>query len=246
MTFLEHLTEFRTRLMRSFIALAAASVIGLVYCKKIFFILQIPMLKALPEGSNFIATNPFESYVTYFKVAFLAGIFLASPYLFFQLWRFINPGLQTKEKKLLLPASLASAFLFVGGALFGYFVVFPAGFHYINLVLEGTAIRLMPSMSDYLSVASTLLLAFGVTFELPLFIFILGKFGLIQYTHIRQYRRYVVVVLFIVAAILTPGPDVLSQCLMAVPLWILYEVGGLTLLMMKKNNEKHAEQTNPA
>lgn len=234
MTFLEHLTEFRTRLVRSLIALGAASIIGLIFCKQIFSFLQIPMVNALPPDSNFIATNPFESYITYFKVSFLAGIFLASPYVFFQFWRFVNPGLADKEKKLLLPAALCSALLFTGGALFGYFVVFPAGFHYVNLILEGTAIKLMPSMSDYLNVAAALLLAFGITFELPLFIFILGKFGLIQYKHIKLYRRYVIVVLFIVAAVLTPGPDVLSQCLMAIPLWILYEVGGLTLLMMKK------------
>ncbi|MDO8520402.1 MAG: twin-arginine translocase subunit TatC, partial [Deltaproteobacteria bacterium] len=104
MTFLEHLTEFRTRLIRSMIALVATSVVGLVFSKKIFLFLQTPMLAALPEGGHFIATNPFESYVTYFKVALLAGLFLASPYIFFQLWNFLSPGLSGKEKNLLLPS----------------------------------------------------------------------------------------------------------------------------------------------
>ncbi|MDO8518764.1 MAG: twin-arginine translocase subunit TatC, partial [Deltaproteobacteria bacterium] len=133
-------------------------------------------------------------------------------------------------------SALASALLFTGGALFGYFVVFPAGFYYMNIVLEGTSIKLLPAMGNYFGMAATLLLAFGVTFELPLFIFILGKLGVIKYQHIKKNRRYVIVFLFVLAALLTPGPDVLSQCLMAVPLWILYELGGLTLLMIKHEN----------
>lgn len=233
-TFLSHLVELRSRLVRSILAVLVGAAVGLFYCKELFLILQAPMLQALPEGSFFIATTPFESYKTYFKIALIAGLLLATPIIFYQFWAFISPALEKKEKKYLLPAAFLSAILFTGGGLFGYFVVFPAGFYYVNLIMEGTAIQLLPRMSDYLSVAMTLLLAFGVTFELPLVIMIAGKLGFIDYSFIKKYRRYVVVSLFILAAVLTPGPDVLSQCLLALPLWVLFELGGLTLLMMKK------------
>lgn len=234
MTLLDHLSELRKRVLRSILALGLVSIIGLVFSKDIYHLLQIPMIKTLPEGNSFIATTPFESYFTYFKIALLAGLFGASPVVFYQLWRFVAPALNKKEKRLLIPFSLISALLFTGGALFGYFIVFPTGFYYVNLVMEGTAIQLMPKMSDYLGFAMTLLLAFGVTFELPLVIFILGQLGVIEYKQIKQFRRYVIVCLFILAAVLTPGPDVLSQCLLALPLWVLYEVGGLSLLLSKK------------
>ncbi|MBI2339175.1 MAG: twin-arginine translocase subunit TatC, partial [Deltaproteobacteria bacterium] len=152
-TLIDHLTELRKRIIRSLFAIAGGSVVGLIFCKQIYRILQIPMLKSLPKGSFFIATTPFESYVTYFKVAALAGFFIASPVVFYQFWRFVAPGLKTGEKKYLRPASFISALLFTGGALFGYFVVFPAGFYYVNLIMNDTAIRLLPRMSDYLGLS---------------------------------------------------------------------------------------------
>jgi len=215
-----------------FVALGA--IIGLVYCQELYHWLQIPLLEALGDTGNFIATNPFESYITYFKVSFFAGIFMVSPLIFYQFWAFMAPGLKKNEKKLILPFAIISALLFVSGAIFGYFVVFPAGFYYMNLILDGTGIKLMPSMSQYLSIALTMLTSFGVAFELPLVIFLLGKLGIIDRSTIKRTRRYVIVVLFIVAAVLTPGPDVLSQCLLAIPLWILFELGGLSLALTKK------------
>ncbi|EKD41603.1 MAG: hypothetical protein ACD_73C00630G0002 [uncultured bacterium] len=233
-TLISHLVEFRSRLVKCVFFIAGGAVIGLIYCQQIYHWLQIPLLKALGDTGNFIATNPFESYVTYFKVSIFAGLFMVSPLLFYHFWAFITPGLEKKEKKLLLPFALISAVLFVSGAIFGYFVVFPAGFYYMNLILQGTGIKLMPSMSQYLSIAFTMLFSFGVAFELPLVIFLLGKLGLITYDTIKSIRRYIIVILFVVAAVLTPGPDILSQCLLAVPLWLLYEVGGLSLKLIKK------------
>lgn len=230
----DHLAELRIRVFKATIALGIGAVIGLIFCKKLFHILQIPMLKALPQGSFFIATNPFESYATYFKIALVAGVFISSPALFYQIWQFIAPALKPQEKKLVLPFSLASAFLFTIGALFGYFVVFPAGFAYVNIFLEGTHITLLPKMSDYFTVAFMLLLAFGISFELPLFIFLLGKMGIITYDSIKKGRRIAVVFFFFLAAILTPGPDVLSQALLAIPLWALYELGGVSLRLLPK------------
>lgn len=229
----DHLTELRSRIFKSLIAVLLASVIGLLYSREIFKILQVPMIKALPAGSFFIATSPFESYRTYFKIALMAGLFIASPVVFYQLWQFVTPALQSKEKKYILPFALISAFLFTGGALFGYFLVFPTGFYFVTHILDGTGIHLMPKMSDYLNVAITLLLAFGICFELPLVIFLLGKLGVIDYSFVKKNRRYVIVVLFIAAALLTPGPDIFSQCLLAFPLWILFELGGLSLKLIK-------------
>lgn len=232
-SFVEHIVEFRSRLLKSVVALVAGSVVGLVYCKEIFHFIQIPLLKVLPEGSHFIATTPFESYVTYLKLAMVFGIFVASPLIFYQVWCFIVPALKESEKKLVLPFSILSALLFVSGAVFGYTVVFPSGFYYISLVLDGTGIALMPAMEDYLNLAISLLFIFGICFELPIFIFILGKIGILNYKKINSMRRYVIVVLFIAAGVLTPGPDVVSQCLLAFPLWFLYELGGLSLKLIK-------------
>jgi len=235
---LDHIAELRQCVMRSLLAMIAASIVALIFSKKIFHIMQIPMLRVLPEGNTFIATAPFESYVAYFKIALLTGFFTSTPVVFYFIWRFVAPALTKKEKKLIIPFSGLSALLFTGGALFGYFVVFPTGFYYVNLILEGTEIALMPKMSDYLKVATTLLLSFGICFELPLFIFLLGKLGLMDYTKIKRYRRYVIVGLFVLAAVLTPGPDVISQCLLAIPLWGLYELGGLSLIVIKKRKKE--------
>ena len=233
-TLISHLVELRSRLSKSLFFILIGAILGLIYCQEIYHWLQIPLLRALGPQGNFIATNPFESYVTYFKVALFAGLFMVSPVLFYHFWAFIAPGLQKNEKRLILPFALVSAALFMAGAIFGYFVVFPAGFYYMNLILEGTGITLMPSMSQYLSIALTLLLCFGISFELPLLIFLLGKMQLITTQTIKSMRRYVIVGIFILAAVMTPGPDVLSQCLLAFPLWLLYELGGLSLYLIKK------------
>lgn len=229
-----HLTELRDRVLKSVLAIASCTLLCLFYSRDIYNWLKAPMNAALPEGSFFIATSPFESYMAYFKVSFLAGFFLASPLLFYQFFKFVSPALKQSEKKLLLPFALVAAVLFVGGSLFGYFVVFPTGFYYVNLVLEGTGIHLLPKMSDYLSVALMMLLSFGFSFELPLLMLILGRLGVLDAHKIKAMRRYVIVALFVLAAMLTPGPDVLSQCLLAVPLWLLYELGGLLLKFQKK------------
>ena len=228
-TVVDHLAELRGRLSKCLIAVAVGSVLGIVFAKKIFLILSLPLGKILGPQGAFLATSPFESFSTYFKVALLAGFFLSLPVIFYQLWRFIAPGLKAREKKIVLPFTIASTFLFVTGALFGYFVIFPTGFFYAAKLLDGTGILLMPKMADYLGLATTLLFAFGIIFDPPFFFFPLGRIGLLDSAKIRRYRRYVIVAIIALAAVLTPGPDVISQCLMALPLWLLYEIGGLSL-----------------
>ncbi len=235
----QHLAELRRCLIHSVIALFIGTCLTLYFSKDLFSILIHPLEVALPHNSHFIATSPFESYMVYFKTAFLAGALLVAPYIFYQVWRFISPGLYKKEQRGILWLAIFSAFFFVGGAVFGYFVVFPTGFKFVVEVLQNTPIVFMPRIDDYFSFSSKFLLAFGLTFELPLLILLLARMGFIDYSHIHKFRKYAVILIFVAAGILTPGPDILSQVLMAAPLILLYELGGLAahLFGKKKSTE---------
>ncbi len=225
MPFLEHLEELRKVVLKSLVALSVATGLCLFLAPKIFLWMKAPLQKVLPEDNYFIVTAPFEIYWGYFKIALVFGFFLASPLIFYLFWSFISPGMKSGEKRGIVPMALISSILFVGGALFGYFVVFPTGFLFAVKILDGTNIHLLPRMAEYLSLALRLLIAFGIIFELPLFLTFLGRLGLVQYQGLKRARKYVIVGIFLVAGILTPGPDVFSQVLMALPLLVLYEVG---------------------
>lgn len=225
MPFLAHLEELRWVILKAFFAFLATSALGLIFSPQLFRWLKRPLQNLLPEGRHFIATTPFETYTAYLMVAMVFGLLLASPLFFYFIWAFLAPGLNRKEKKGVLPLALLCGLLFVGGALFGYFVVFPAGFRFAVGILQGTDVFFLPKVSDYLSFSLRLLLAFGLIFELPLFLFLLGRLRLVQVQQLRKARKYVVVGIFLVAGILTPGPDVLSQILMALPLLVLFEAG---------------------
>ena len=235
MTLLDHLDELRRRVIRAAIVLAVTTGVCLFFSKPLFHWFQLPMLRALGGNGTFIATAPTEGIVTYLKLSLVAGVLLGCPFLFYQLWRFIAPGLKPQESRLILPFVISSSLLFVGGALFGYFVVFPAGFAYFVAVLADTHIQFMPMMGSYLSFGSRLLLAFGAVFELPLLITFLAYAGIINHRQLRKARRYVIVGIFTLAAVLTPGPDIISQVLLAVPLWILYEAGILLARIFGKS-----------
>jgi sec-independent protein translocase protein TatC len=163
-----------------------------------------------------------EAFFTYLKVSFLAAIMVASPVILYQFWLFVAPGLYDKEKRLLIPIVVLSSIFFVGGALFGYFVVFPYGFKFF-LGFATEIIRPLPSMKEYLSFSSKLLIAFGLVFELPLIITFLAKLGIVTVPFLKKNRKYALLLFFVGAAILTP-PDVVTQVMMAMPLMVLYEV----------------------
>jgi sec-independent protein translocase protein TatC len=239
-SFTHHLIELRRCLIRSVIALFAGMGISLYFSKDIFTQLQQPLLRVMPAQTSFIATNPLEGMITYLKVAFLAGIFITSPVILYQVWSFVAPGLYKKERLMAFSFVLASTILFVGGALFGYFVIFPVGFKFFVAALEGTGITFMPRMEDYLSFISKMLLTFGAIFEMPLLLVLLARLGLVRLEALRKARRYVLVVTFLIAGVLTPGPDILSQVLLAVPLLFLYEFSLILIWMMEKKKKKEA------
>ena len=176
----------------------------------------------METGDKLIFTGLPEAFFTYLKVAFLSGIILATPIIFYEFWMFVAPGLYDKEKRLMFPIVFLSTLFFVGGAFFGYFIVFPYGFKFF-LGFASETIRPLPSMREYLSFASKLLLAFGVVFELPLIITFLAKLGMVSVSFLKKNRKYAVLLFFVGAAILTP-PDVVTQIMMALPLMVLYEI----------------------
>ncbi len=220
--FTEHLEELRTRLINSFIAVFIGFFICYFFKETLFQILTAPLIAVMGEGDKLIFTNLPEAFFTYLKVALLAGIMLAAPFLFYQFWMFVAPGLYQKERRILIPIVLLSSIFFVGGALFGYFIVFPWGFKFF-LGFASETIRPLPSMKEYLSFSSKLLIAFGVVFELPLVLTFMARLGMVSVDFLKKNRKYALLLFFIGSAILTP-PDVVTQVMMALPLMLLYEV----------------------
>ncbi len=233
---IEHLTELRTCLIRSLLSLMIGMLLCLYFSKEIFHFLQKPLLNAMPTNTGFIATSPLEALVTYLQVSLLAGLFLSAPLILYQIWRFIAPALYVNEKKLALLFVFLTTFFFVGGAFFGYFVIFPVGFKFFVATLEGTGIQFLPQMQDYLGFISKMLLTFGLVFELPLILVLLARLGVVHRQMLTKARRYVLVAIFLIAGILTPGPDVLSQFLLAIPLLLLYEFSILAIWILEKNS----------
>ncbi|MBI5896912.1 MAG: twin-arginine translocase subunit TatC, partial [Desulfobacterales bacterium] len=197
-----------------------------------------PLMRVMQHGDHLIYTNLPEAFFTFLKTAFFTGIVLAAPVLLYQFWMFVAPGLYDREKKLALPILSLSILFFGAGILFAYFVVFPFGFKFF-VGFGSETVRPMPSMREYLSFASKLLLAFGLVFEMPMAITLLARLGIVSVDWLRKYRRYAILLFFIVAAILTP-PDVISQILMALPMMLLYEISilGARLVGRKKADDE--------
>jgi len=221
--FLIHLEELRKRLIACAIAVGFGFVIAYTFSERLFQVLILPLKAVLPEGDRLIFTNLPEMFFTYLKTGFIGGILLVAPYIFYQLYLFIAPGLYQQEKKYLFPFVFFSTILFLGGAFFGYFVVFPFGFKFF-IGFANENIQALPSVKQYFSFSSKLLFAFGAVFELPVVIFFLAKMGLVTPAFLRQKRKYAILLTFVASAILTP-PDVITQLMMAGPLIILFEIG---------------------
>jgi sec-independent protein translocase protein TatC len=218
-----HLAELRTRLIRSFIAIGIGFLVSYAYVGQIFEFLMAPMLHAMPAGSTLVFTNLTEGFFTYFKLALTSGICLAFPVILYQLWRFIAPGLLEHERRYALPFAISVTAFFLLGASFCYYVVFPSTFRFL-MGFSSDILRPMPSMKEYLSFSSKMLLIFGLIFEYPPIVFFLAKVGVLRGSWLVKQRRYAIILIFVISAVITP-PDVVSQILMALPMMALYELG---------------------
>ena len=243
MTLLEHLGELRKRLVRGFLAILIGFFACYGFAQQLFYYLSLPLLKVMPADSKFIYTGVAEGFFVDMKVAFVAGVFVACPFLFHQIWAFIAPGLYEEEKKYIIPLALSSALFFILGGVFCYFGVFPFAFEFFMSYSTDNIVAML-SIDEYLSFALKMVLAFGLIFEMPLFSFFLARMGLITAQKMREVRKYAILAIFVVAAILTP-PDVFSQLMMAGPMIVLYEVSiWVAVLVGKKKaeREKAAEE----
>jgi sec-independent protein translocase protein TatC len=218
-----HLQELRKRLIFSFIAIGVGFVLCYTFADAIFNILAKPLLKVMPEGGSLIFISVAEAFFTYMKVAFIAGVILTSPFILYQIWAFVAPGLYQKERKYVVPFVLGGSVFFAIGVLFGYFVAIPVGFKFL-LGYATDVIKPMPSMKEYLSFSIKFLLAFGLVFEFPVVLVLLAKIGIIDAKMLARQRKYAILLIFVVAAAVTPSPDLISQVIMALPLMALYEL----------------------
>ena len=245
MPFMQHLEDLRSCLVRSFIAWVIAFVASYTFADEIFAFISDPVRRDLPEGSSMVFISATEPFFTYLKIGALAGVVFALPVILWQLWAFIAPGLYKHEKRYAIPFVLASCICFACGTYFGFTFVFPTIFNF--LVTFGTSsgdLQAMLSIGAYLSLASKLLLAFGLVFELPIIIFFLARLGVVDHLWLRRNRKYALLMAFVIGAVLTP-PDVLSQTALAIPFIILYEVGIIVARLFGKAREEDESDDSP-
>jgi sec-independent protein translocase protein TatC len=242
MPFTSHLEELRTRL----ISVLAAVGIGFVVCYGfkdwLFKIITKPLADVLPAKSFMIYTGMPEAFFIYMQIAFFASLLLTGPYCLYQVWKFISPGLLPGEKKYVLPFVLVSSTLFISGVLFGYFLVLPPAFKFF-VSFSSDFLKPMFSLKEYLSLSLKFLLGFGVSFQLPVFLFFMTKIGIVNARMLSKHRRYAILIIFILAAVLTPSPDAITQTLMALPLMVLYEVGIVVSRFAEKKPVPADEET---
>jgi sec-independent protein translocase protein TatC len=223
MSFLDHLEELRQRLMKCLVALVVATGICWNWREQIFHFLTSP-LRAYDPDVKFIYTSPSEALMLYMKMAFFAGIFLAAPYVLYQVWAFIAPGLYAHEKKWAIPFITMGTFFFVGGAAFGHFFLFPMTFRFLG-EFGGGDMQFLPKVDEYYSFYSWFLLGLGVVFQLPVVVFVLARIGLVTPMFLLKQFKYAVLISFVLAAVITPTPDVVTQSMLAVPMLGLYLLG---------------------
>jgi sec-independent protein translocase protein TatC len=237
-TFLSHLIELRTRLVRALLVFAVACAPALYFSAELYDLLAMPLIDSLPQGSKMIATGVISPFLIPMKIALMAGFVIALPFILYQAWAFVAPGLYSHEKKLVLPLVVSSTLLFLAGMLFCYFIVFGKVFHFIASFAP-KSITVAPDIEAYFNFVLGMFFAFGLAFEVPVVVVVLVLTGLVSVAQLREWRGYVVVAIFIVAAVVTP-PDVVSQIALAVPMCILYEVGIIFGQVITKRREKAA------
>jgi sec-independent protein translocase protein TatC len=231
MHFLDHLGELRKRLIWSSVTLVAFSAVAFHYAPLLFDLLRMP-LAAVPSG-KMIVLGPLEMFITYIKLALMVGLMASSPVILTQLWLFVAPGLYPSERRWVIPFVLAGSGSFVGGAAFCFYLVLPASFRYLIDMVPLT-VEAHYSVSLYFSLVIQLMLAFGVVFELPLIMTLLGASGVVDAAAYRGFRKYWIVLAFVIGGVLTPTPDPMTQSMMALPLILFFELGIVGTQMVQK------------
>ena len=234
-SFLSHLVELRVRMIRILGVLLLGFLPCAFYARELYTLLAQPLLEKLPQGGQMIATDVATPFFVPMQVAMMMAFVLTLPHTLYQIWTFVAPGLYSHEKRLALPLVIGSSFLFFCGMAFAYFAALPVVFEFITYFApEGVAV--MTDISKYLSFVLSMFIAFGVTFEVPVFVIVLVRTGVITVEKLKEVRPYVIVGAFVIAAIFTP-PDVVSQFMLAVPLCLLYELGIFIAVFMQKKQQ---------
>lgn len=235
-TFISHLVELRDRLLRIVIGLVLTFIVLFPFADQIYTLLAQPLLATLPAGGQMIATEVTTPFFVPMKMAMMSAFVVSLPHTLYQMWAFVAPGLYAHERRFMMPLVIASTVLFLMGMAFAYFLVFPVVFGFITgYAPEGIAV--MTDIGSYLDFVITLFMAFGLAFEVPIAVIALVGFGLVQISTLKEIRSYVIVGAFVVGAIFTP-PDIISQFMLAVPLWLLYELGILLAGMIENKKAK--------
>jgi len=244
-SFTSHFVELRSRLLRSIIFILTIFIVSYIFAEQIYNFLVEPYANAVKDDENsrrLIFTALHETFITYLKVAFFAAIFLGSPFLLIQIYKFIAPGLYKNEKKALLPYLIFTPILFLFGGLLVYYLIMPLAIKFFlsfESIGSNTSlpIQLEAKVNEYLSLIMRLIFAFGISFQLPILLNLLAKIGVVNSTYLKRTRRYVIVIIFTVAAILTP-PDPITQIGLAIPLLLLYELSILTVKFTEKKDKE--------
>jgi len=242
--FISHLIELRNRLLRIVVGFVVVFIALFPFANEIYALLAAPLLSKLPAGGQMIATAVTTPFFVPMKVAMMAAFLLSLPHTLYQVWSFVAPGLYAHEKKFMIPIILASSFLFLSGMAFAYFLVFPVIFGFI----VGTApvgVAVMTDIGNYLDFIITLFFAFGLAFEVPIAVVMAARFGWVSIHALKEARGYVVVGAFVIAAVVTP-PDVISQFMLAMPMWLLYELGIVVARFTTKESESEPTILPPA
>lgn len=241
MTFLEHLEDLRKRIFYSFLAVFLVVVPAWFFSKDLYNILARPVTQFLPADKSLVFTKLTAPFMLYMKVSFLAALIFTSPFIFLQVWYFIAPGLYRKEKKLVVPFVVFTSFFFIAGAVFAYFIVFPFACNFF--LSMGSEFDAMITVDEYFSLALRVILGIALVFELPTLVFFLSKLGIVTAQGMIKYFKYAVLVVFIIAAIITPTPDMITQSIIAVPMLGLYGFSILIALTVGKKRDKKQKES---
>lgn len=246
MTFVQHLVELRDILLRSVIAILVVFISLFPFANEVYSFIAAPIINVLPEGGNIIAIGVISPFLTPLKMALIMAVYIAMPYLLYQIWKFIAPALYKREKQMVMPLIISSTILFYAGLLFSFYVVFPVIFGFLSDIGPST-VDFTPDIQYYLDFVLKVSFAFGVAFEVPIATILLIMFGATTIENLKKNRPYVVIGAFILGMLLTP-PDIISQTLIAIPMWLLFEAGLIfaPLFTRKAESETEPDDTDPS